>query len=112
RPELTSVVADVSLPEYLGLPVPQHKDVRGGNITLVKGSAARFTATASRDLARGAVDGRPVMPAGAMLRSPATPVDDSRKVEFRWEDAYGLAGKEPFLLADTSRDDEAPSLLC
>ncbi|MDR3637495.1 MAG: hypothetical protein P4L84_27065 [Isosphaeraceae bacterium] len=112
RPELASVVADVSLPSYLGLPQAQHKDVRGGNITLVKGSDARFTATATRDLSRGAVDGKALAPAGAKLASPATRIDDSRKLEFRWEDAFGLAGKEPFTLAVTSRDDEAPSLVC
>ena len=59
RPELTSVVADVTLPDYLGRPRPQRKDVRGGAISLVKGSRARFAATASRDLATAQVDGQP-----------------------------------------------------
>lgn len=112
RPELTSVVADVSLPKYLGLPEPQRKDVRGGNISLVKGSDARFTATASRDLSSAAVDGRSLAPAGPRVASPATRVDDTRKLEFRWADTFGLAGKEPFTLSITGRDDEAPSLLC
>ncbi len=39
RPELTSVVAGVTLPDYLGRPGSQQKDVRGGSITLVKGSS-------------------------------------------------------------------------
>ena len=33
-------------------------------------------------------------------------------MEFRWQDKFGLAGKEPFTLAITGRDDEAPSLAC
>src|SRR5262249_7147863 len=37
RPELTSVVADVALPDYLGRPQPEKKDVRGGAVSLVKG---------------------------------------------------------------------------
>ena len=32
RPELTSVVAEVSLPPYLGIPKVQTKDVRGGSL--------------------------------------------------------------------------------
>jgi hypothetical protein len=112
RPELTSVVADVALPEYLGLPGEQRKDVRGGAVSLVKGSNARFAATASRELSSAQVDGRPQPPAGATVSSPPARVADSRKIEFRWQDKFGLAGKEPFTLTVTGRDDEAPTLSC
>ena len=54
RPELKSIVASVALPAYLGIVQPQSKDVRGGSVSLVQGSRATFTATASRDLALGA----------------------------------------------------------
>ena len=53
RPELTSVVAEVSLPDYLGRAGIQQKDVRGGAVSLVKGSTASFTANASRELVGG-----------------------------------------------------------
>ena len=112
RPELTAVVADVNLPAYLGRPEAQHKDVRGGAITLVKGSRASFTATATRDLADGQVDGTSMCPVGASVASPTLEVDGSRTVEFRWKDHFGLAGKEPFTLAVTARDDEPPTLSC
>ena len=62
RPELTSIVAAVTLPEYLGIPKPQSKDVRGGTVSLVQGSRTVFTATASRELARAQVDGRAFPP--------------------------------------------------
>ena len=42
RPELTSVVAEVALPEYLGRPAAQKRDVRGGVVSLVKGAQARL----------------------------------------------------------------------
>jgi hypothetical protein len=112
RPELTAVVADVVLPEYLGLPRPLHKDVRGGAVSLVKGSKARFAATASRELAVAEVDGRSQSLDGATIASPQTLVDGPRTIEFRWQDRFGLAGKEPFSLAITGRDDEAPTLSC
>ena len=38
RPELTSIVGNVRLPEYLGQPEVQEKDARGGAVSLVKGS--------------------------------------------------------------------------
>jgi len=112
RPELTSIVAAVTLPPYLGLPQPVRKDVRGGSVSLVKGSQAAFTATASRELSSAQVDGQSQSPAGAAVTSPPISIDGSRKLEFRWQDRFGLAGKEPFTLTITARDDEAPSLSC
>ncbi len=112
RPELVAAVADVTLPAYLGRPGSSAKDARGGSVSLVKGSTARFAATASRDLAEAKVDGRPVRPVGATVTGPATPVDATRTVEFRWKDVLGLEGKAPFALAVAARDDEAPTLAC
>ncbi len=110
RPELASIGADVALPEYLGRDKPQHKDVRGGTISLVKGSSATFTATASRPLASAQLDGKPITPKSEKIVSPSVSVEESRKVEFTWRDQNDLAGKEPFTLTINSREDEAPSL--
>ena len=112
RPELKSIVASVALPAYLGIVQPQSKDVRGGSVSLVQGSRATFTATASRDLALAHVDGQPASPAGAVVSSPPQVIEGSRKIEFRWEDKLGLQGKEPFSLAVAAREDEAPSISC
>jgi len=112
RPELTSIVANVALPEYLGRPEPQKKDVRGGSVSLVKGARAAFVATASRKLSSAMVNGQSQTPVEATIRSPETDVDGGREIEFEWEDEFGLAGKEPFTLTVAGRDDEAPSLAC
>jgi hypothetical protein len=112
RPELTSVVADVALPEYLGRPAAQKKDVRGGVVSLVKGARASFKASASRELATAAVDGKEQQPEGPVVSSPVTKVEGTRTMEFRWQDVFGLAGKAPFVLSIDARDDEAPSLAC
>ncbi len=112
RPELTAIVADVTLPDYLGRPEVQRKDVRGGAIALVKGSKATFAATATRDLSTAKVDGQASTPAGPTVTSPTIAVDGPRTVEFRWQDEFGLAGKEPFTLAVAGRDDEPPTLTC
>jgi hypothetical protein len=112
RPELTSVIADVSLPAYLGLPKAQRKDVRGGSVSLVNGSSARVAVTASRDLAKAQVDGQPSPPEGATVVSPAATVTGTRMLEFRWQDLLGLSGKEPFQLSINGKEDEPPSLAC
>lgn len=112
RPEITALWAEVSLPEYLGLPEPFRKDVRGGAVSLVNGSRARFSATASRDLALATVNGQPVSTSGPNIHSPQVGVDGPDKVEFRWEDGHGLSGRQPFVLSINGVDDEAPSLVC
>ena len=103
----------MTLPEYLGRPGALQKDVRGGTISLVEGSRPTFTATASRELSTAKVNGQPQTPVGRHghhARRP--PVKGPRKMEFRWQDTFGLEGKEPFTLAINGRDDEAPSLAC
>lgn len=111
RPELTSIAAAFNLPEYLGLPEKQTKDVRGGVLSLVNGSRVELIATASRDLKEGTVDGASRLPHGASLTSPEFVVAGAQRVEFQWTDEFGLAGREPFALTMTGRDDEAPSLI-
>lgn len=112
RPELTSVVANVALPEYLGLPENQEKDVRGGAISLVKGSTATFSATANRSLTSARVDAAATTPNDATVTSAATKVEEDKKMVFQWQDEFGLAGKEPFELTVSAVDDEAPTLVC
>ncbi|HEY2841376.1 MAG TPA: hypothetical protein VGJ26_19620, partial [Pirellulales bacterium] len=104
RPELTAIVADYSLPKYLGREKPLHKDVRGGVISLVKGSDVKFTATATRALATATVDGQSQPPEGQKIASPAVHVNGSRVVQFEWQDDAGLAGREPFKLTLTGQD--------
>ena len=112
RPELTSVVANVSLPEYLGRPEPLEKDVRGGAVSLVKGSTASFSATANRTLASATVDGQATVPDQTTVTSGDTSVSETMTMEFQWKDEFGLAGKEPFTLTVNAVDDEVPTLVC
>jgi hypothetical protein len=112
RPELSSVVAEITLPEYLQRTKTAKKDVRGGAISAVNGSRATFVATATRELAAAKVNGEPVVPQGATVISPATPVDGNRQLEIHWQDRFGLGGKEPFVLTINGREDEPPSIAC
>jgi hypothetical protein len=110
RPELAAVGAEITLPAYLGRTGSEKKDVRGGTITLLNGSKATFSATATRDLADAKVNGQPVAPHGATVVSQATVIDGNRQLELQWQDQFGLGGKEPFVLNITGRDDAAPTV--
>ena len=112
RPELTSLGAEIALPEYLGRSQAQKKDVRGGTISLVKGSSASFVASANRTLASAQLDQNALATDRDKILVPSISVEESRKVEFTWRDEHNLAGKEPFTLTINSREDEAPSISC
>ena len=111
RPELTAVSALVKLPAYLERPTPIEKDVRGGAVSLVKGSSAEFRVTASRDLATAEIDKQAVRPQQATFTSPPRLIQEEQRVAFRWADNLGLSGKEPFELSIAALDDESPTVL-
>ncbi len=100
------------LPEYLGQPAVQEQDVRGGAISLVKGSRVTFVPTANRPLRSAHANDEPCEPAGATFTTAELLVDDARQIELEWQDEFGLTCKEPFKVAVTALDDEAPQLAC
>jgi hypothetical protein len=110
RPELSAVIADIALPEYLGRKGPEKKDVRGGTLSLVKGSQVTLVATATRELASATVNGKPAATQGATLTSQSLPVDGKQQVELQWQDQLGLRGKEPFVLTIDGREDQPPTI--
>ena len=112
RPELLSMSAQIQLPEYLQYSSNLIKDVRGGSVSLVKGSQATFNAQVSRQLEQVLVDGTQQQIDGQHLVTSPLDVDDSRQYEFTWRDQLGLSSKEPFVLSITAQDDESPTLLC
>ncbi|MES1213487.1 MAG: hypothetical protein ABUL64_02780, partial [Singulisphaera sp.] len=112
RPELTSVTADVKLPDYLGRKEVLTKDVRGGSVSLVRGSQATFAVTANRDLTSAAIDGVARSASGPALAAEPIEITDARKLIFEWRDKFDLAGREPFTISITAQDDMPPSLAC
>src|SRR5262249_7228047 len=108
--ELTSVSAQVTLPEYLGRPDVQKIDVRGGSLSIVKGSRSTFVATASRPLSSAQVDGQPAKLKDATITTGEFGIDESRPSEFQWQEECALAGKDRFKLSVNVHDDEPPTL--
>jgi len=112
RPELTAVMAHLTLPEYLERPGELEQDVRGGSISLVTGSQVSIRATANRKLQSARVNGLNKEPEQADITTVKMLVDQSREVVFRWTDQQGLTGKEPLKVTITQADDEPPVLSC
>lgn len=111
RPELSSVVANVKLPDYLGRPKEQSVDSRAGRVTLLRGSKAVVTATANRELRQGKINAQIREPKGASLISHSVAIDDTESLRFQWQDKFGLSGISPFDLSVEAIDDEAPTLI-
>jgi hypothetical protein len=112
RPELTSINAQIQLPSYLQYPDSQTKDVRGGSVSIVKGSQAVFTAAATRNLKDATADGVAARIDGPRLITAAQPVETDKTVQLAWQDELGLSAKDPFKLTIRAVDDEAPTLAC
>ncbi|MGB7346394.1 MAG: hypothetical protein WBD20_19400, partial [Pirellulaceae bacterium] len=60
RPELVAANAVVQLPEYLELNEAVERDVRSGTLSVVEGSKAKVSATASRELKSASINKAPV----------------------------------------------------
>jgi hypothetical protein len=112
RPELTSMMARVKLPDYLQQTTDLSKDVRGGSVSFVRGSRASFEATATRELSDAAMDGaRQQIQDKRLITSPVQ-IDESTSREFTWQDHLGLSAKEPFVLSINALDDGPPTIVC
>ena len=120
RPELTHVVAEIRLPDYLNRHDSIHKDIRGGILTVVAGSQATFAASANRNLVDGTwsiananlASVASTTGPSPTINSPVIPIEASHKLQFEWKDEFGLMGREPLTININAREDEPPSLSC
>ncbi len=110
RPEVSEAVASIRLPSYLELPAPLTKDVRGGSLGVVEGSAVSLTAELTRALRSAEWSAAPVSIEGATLTTEASVVTDSANTELAWVDVHGLSGTVPFKLGLRARPDGKPTI--
>ncbi|MFO0133810.1 MAG: hypothetical protein ACK56U_09460, partial [Planctomyces sp.] len=69
RPELKSASALVTLPAYLQYSRPVRLDIRGGAVSILKGSQAAIEAEISRDLSSASINGQPATVQKSVLQS-------------------------------------------
>ena len=116
RPALTKLIAEVELPTYLQRREPLVEDVRGGTLSLLKGSTAVLEATATRELAEATLNNRPQRVDGARVTTePIKTVETLGKhpnknteLQLAWRDRFGLAAREPQVIQLEVREDESP----
>ena len=112
RPELSSLVAKIKLPEYLQRSSDLEKDIRGGVVTMVHGSEVSFVGQATREIAEATADGKAITIDGSSIITSPVSISDNRVMEFAWRDALGLTAKTPLRLKIRAEEDQEPSLIC
>lgn len=112
RPKISSIQAQVQLPDYLDIETPRVRDVRGGAVSIVRASDVTFTASLTRDLASATLDGAPLKTNGATLTVPPRHVTERTTGSIAWTDCEGLEGREPFELTIHAVSDESPNISC
>ena len=110
RPELNSLSALITLPDYLGYSRPVKADVRGGVISILRGARAEFEAEVSRNLADASVGDLSVPVAANRIRPAPMTVSESDVLDFRWRDELGLTARDAFSLKINAVDDAAPEI--
>ncbi len=113
RPALTQLTAKVELPDYLQRSEPLVEDVRGGTLSLLKGSTAILEATATRALAEATLNGRPQRVDGERVTTEPISVvggvfNPDTLLQLAWRDRFGLAAREPQVIQLEAREDESP----
>ena len=113
RPALTQLIAKVELPVYLQRSEPLVEDVRGGTLSLLKGSTAVLEATATRALAEATLNGRPQRVDGERVTTEPISVvggvfNPDTLLQLAWRDRFGLAAREPQVIQLEAREDESP----
>lgn len=110
RPELNSLTASVKLPEYLQYSKNVETDVRGGVVSLLKGSVTEFVADISRNLQAASVQGTDARISGSKIMPPPVPVETTETLKFHWRDELGLTAKDGFQLKIKAVDDGEPNV--
>ena len=110
RPELTDLTVRVQLPAYLAYGTEPVIAVRGGSVSVLRGSRAAFTARASRPLARAEMDGEPEPVREETLVTGYEPVAADGVHRFNWRDRDGLTPRDPLVLRVMAVEDEPPRI--
>ena len=110
RPALTQLIAKAELPVYLQRSEPLIEDVRGGTLSLLKGSTAVLEATATRELAEATLNNRPQRVDGVRMTTEPISVAEQAELQLAWRDRFGLVAREPQVIWLEVEEDEPPTV--
>ena len=111
RPELAKLAVRLRLPGYLGYRSEPRIELRGGSISVLKGSLAAFEARASRTLASAELDGKPQSVSQEKVITGYETVNADAERKFTWKDQDGLTPREPLLVRVLAVEDDAPKIV-
>jgi hypothetical protein len=112
RPQLTDVVAQIRLPEYLQRPATVEMDARSGKLAAVDGSLVGLKAVASRELVSASLNDSAVNVDQASFRTDDVSVSNTTASQsMNWKDIHGLTPLEPFSVSIQASADEPPSVV-
>ncbi len=111
RPELKTLQARLTLPEYLQYTTHPVIEARSGSLSLLKGAQASFELTASRNLASATMDNQAQPVEKGQVITAAAPVKENAEHIFTWKDADGLAARDPLALKVRAVEDDPPRVL-
>lgn len=110
RPELKSIEALVTLPEYLQRTEPVTKDARSGSIDIVQGAQFHFNATATRALKSATVNRTDLEVTGSSLQTEPFQLTESQDLHFHWVDQFGLTPLKPLTVNARISVDKKPTI--
>jgi len=90
RPEMKTLQARLTLPDYLGYQTQPVLEARNGSVSVLKDSQVSFELSASRALAMARMDGKPQPIVQGAMKSLPLPVAANAEHRFDWEDADRL----------------------
>ena len=112
RPELRSLTAQVTPPDYLRLPATA-KTVQGGSAEFLEGSSVEFTATISRPLATAVQQDQntaPTVTGESFHTAPIVMRETPHTTVLAWNDTHGLAPTQPYSLKMQPTKDAEPKI--
>ncbi len=110
RPALNELAAEIELPAYLQQPGRVREDVRGGFLSLVRGSQVTLRAAATRELSTATLNGQLQTVSGNTLTTESIRVEQPSEFRLDWQDTLGLRPRESQVLQFEVHEDRAPNV--
>ena len=112
RPELETIQAKITLPDYLQYAEPIETVTNGGGMSILKGSTLSMELVMNRELREATVDDQSVPVEGNRVLVAAGVVEDSKTAKIAWTDKHGLAVAKPSWLQLRAIEDRPPTIHC
>lgn len=109
RPEMTEVVAEIMLPDYLQITEPKQIKSLNGRFRVAQGSRVSFTVSANRELASATMDQHPIATVENSAKTLEMTIDQNQQHQIQWQDEFGMTASGPIALEIQAIQDRSPN---